>query len=315
MKPIHLLLILIFIAIAALQQGKITRIHKQEAALRQEITSLESYATAHITPASADASMRPKTMNRARPQDDQPLRSRVIEDLRNMKYYDQSNIPEHYAQIEAAIAKGDLAEAIRHYILSASDDPDSFYFDKIILYAETPELKRSIFKQAAISAKEPVFSRIVTALTKEADFETNLDLIGQVALTPEKHDLAAGVIAAQKINDQTPDRAAWLLDSLQTDQTAPITHLAQSWTQKDYKAANTWVNSLPPGRTRDAAVAGFARTAAKIDGASAVDWALTISDPTQRASTLEAVTKIWKSREPAATAAYLTEKGIEAEKK
>lgn len=311
MKPLHLILILIFLAIAAMQQGKITRIQKQEATLRQEIASLEMPATRHNPTLTAATGMMSKPQSGALSQAEDTFVSEQIEKMKNQKWYDETNLPEHYRRIEAALAKGDLAEAIRSFSLTSIDPPHSFYLDKIMLYADTPELKRTVLKQAVISANEPIFSNIVTALTHKSDFEINLNLISSVELTPEKHDLAAALIATQKINDQTPDHAAWLLDSLKTDRTAPITQLAQKWTQKDFKAANTWVDSLPQGRKRDAAVAGFASTAAKIDGASAVDWALTISDPAQRKSTLDSVTKTWKSREPTAASAYLQEKGIE----
>lgn len=162
-----------------------------------------------------------------------------------------------------------------------------------------------MLEQAAISADQPTFTLIAQSLSRKSTFEAYLDQLSRSELTPEKRDLAAAIIAGAKIDDDTPDRAAWRLKSLQTDQTEPITHLAKSWTEGDFRAASTWLNSLPPGRSRDAAVAGFAPAAARLDGASAVDWALSISDPAQRKLTLDSVSQTWKTLEPAAATAYL----------
>lgn len=95
------------------------------------------------------------------------------------------------------------------------------------------------------------------------------------------------------------------------DLTAASLHFATIWTEDDYTGTIEWLNSLPQGATRDAAIAGFAPAAARIDGASAVDWALTLSDPVQREATLRTVSQTWKKQEPEDAAAYLQEKGLE----
>lgn len=320
MKRIHIILFFSILSIAALLRWKTTRIEVQEAHLLHELTSLESTANSQTTLRSVPTGARSQSKISSRPQS-QILQPKTVEEefSKIVRTVMDPNAPkeviEAHARMETAIAIGDATEAIRNFCLLPEEYQDGSTLAAIMRVIDTPEQIHSALTQTARSAENPLFSKLVAALAKKSTFETNLDLLARAEFTPEKHDLAAAIIAGSKIDDDTPLRAAWLFESLQTDLTPPITHFAQSWTEKDFKAANTWLESLPQGRKRDAAVAGFASTAARLDGASAVDWALTIADPAQRTSTLHAVAEIWKTREPAAAAAYLQDKGIEAQYK
>lgn len=72
------------------------------------------------------------------------------------------------------------------------------------------------------------------------------------------------------------------------------------------------MDDLPEGKQRDVAISAFAPVAAKIDGATAVDWALTLTDPSQRDSCLDEVVRKWKETDAEAAAAYLKQKGLPA---
>jgi hypothetical protein len=54
------------------------------------------------------------------------------------------------------------------------------------------------------------------------------------------------------------------------------------WTQGNFEDSANWIGGMPRGPRRDAALKGFIPTAARLDGAAAMDWALTVSDPLLR---------------------------------
>lgn len=303
MSRFKLILILAVVLIAAAMQWQGVRTRAREADLGQELASLEKQEIRRHTTHSTESAAAPRKMRSPRPQG-KTLQSKNPDVGRSLS-------PD--VLMTRAIENGDLAEATRNCCLIGKDYLERSALNQLMEAVTTREDQRLVLEQAGKSADQPIFFMLARALADKSTFEANLDLLSRAELTPEKHDLAAAAIACAKIDDDTPACAAWLLNTLQTEQTEPITHFATSWTEGDFRAANTWVNSLPQGRPRDAAVAGFAPVAARLDGASAVDWALTINDPAQRQSTLDAVSRTWKTREPAAAAAYLRDNGIEAD--
>ena len=84
----------------------------------------------------------------------------------------------------------------------------------------------------------------------------------------------------------------------------------RAWTQADFNAAATWLKDLPASANRDTAVGVFAEQVMLTEPPSAVDWAITISDPKQRTSALENVWNDWKSRAPGEAASYFQQKGL-----
>jgi hypothetical protein len=126
------------------------------------------------------------------------------------------------------------------------------------------------------------FPYFVKSLTDQQGFDAAREILGSSSLTPEKHDLAAATIAAAKIGPETKDRAAWLLENLRSDDREAPDLFTSSWTRGNHADAANWITTLPPGLQRDAALKGFIPVAARIDGATAMDWALTVSDPLWR---------------------------------
>ena len=301
MKHPQLLFILVIFLIAAVMQWQGVRTRAREAELRQELATLEMQDAQRHNVSSSSNAAATGTMRSSRSQEESAPSNNANASGRP---------PSNYDLMVMAIENGDLAEATRRCSLTNKANTP-WAIDELIEAVTTQEDQLLVLEQAGKSAEKEPFFQIGRALAKKSTFEANRVLLSRADLTSEKRDLAAAAIAAGKIDDDISDHAAWLLKTLKTDQTDPITYFAQSWTEGDFRAANTWMNSLPPGLTRDAAVVGFAPAAARLDGASAVDWALTITDQAQRTSTLESVTKTWKKREPAAAATYLTEKGIE----
>jgi hypothetical protein len=170
---------------------------------------------------------------------------------------------------------------------------------------QTPDAQRLAMEELSEALHIQNFPHFVRKLTDQQGYDAARQILDSASLAPEKHDLAAASIAATDIGAGTPAKAKWLLESLRSEDTRAIQEFTDQWTHADYKGAAQWLGSLPEGRQRDSAISSFASVAAKIDGASAVDWALTISDPAQRRSGLEAALQTWRESDPEAANSYL----------
>lgn len=178
---------------------------------------------------------------------------------------------------------------------------------------QTPEARRQAIEELSTVLHHQNFPRFVADLTNEQGVEAAREILSSASLTPENHDLAAAGIASAKIGPDTKEAAAWLLGSLRSDDPRALKTFTSEWTQGDYAAAADWVNSVPIGPKRDAALMGFVPAAAKIDGATAMDWALTISDPyTRNIMYCEAHGK-WQEIDPAQANAYRQSKPLDRE--
>lgn len=178
---------------------------------------------------------------------------------------------------------------------------------------QTPEARRQAMEELSTALHHQIFPRFVADLTNEQGVETARELLSSASLTPENHDLAAAGIASAKIGPDTKDAAAWLLESLRSDDPRALKTFTSEWTQGDYAAAADWVNSLPKGPKRDAALEGFIPAAAAIDGATAMDWAMTISDPLTRNIIYNEAHMKWQQTDPAQANAYLKSKPLDQE--
>lgn len=176
---------------------------------------------------------------------------------------------------------------------------------------QTPEAQRQAMEELSHALHIQNFPRFVRELTGQQGYDAARQVLDSASLAPEKYDLAAASIAASNIGAGTPAKAKWLLESLRSEDTRAIREFADQWTHADYQGAAQWLGSLPGGKQRDIAISGFAPVAAKIDGASAVDWALAITDPDLRRSSLDDVVRKWKEADPEAATAYLRIKQID----
>lgn len=173
---------------------------------------------------------------------------------------------------------------------------------------QTSEARQQAMKEFSTALHIQNFPHFVSKLAEQQGFDAAKEILVSSSLTPEKHDLAAASIAATNIGPDTPAKAQWFMQSLRSEDKRAIVEFTDRWTHADHQGAAQWMNSLPPGKQRDAAIAGFAPAAAKIDGATAVDWALTLTDPNERRSCLDDVIRKWKETDAEAADAYLKEK-------
>ena len=147
---------------------------------------------------------------------------------------------------------------------------------------QTPEARRQAMEELSTALDIENFRSFMMTLADQQGFDAAREILGSASLTPEKHDLAAASIAAAKIGPHTKERAAWLLDNLQSGDARGLDLFTGTWTQGNYADVANWITSLPNGQQRDAALKGFIPVAARVDGATAMDWALTVSDPLLR---------------------------------
>lgn len=146
----------------------------------------------------------------------------------------------------------------------------------------TPEAQRKGMEELSTVLDFYNFTAAVQSLAAQQGFDAAQGILNSASLTPEKHDMAAASIAAAKIGPETKDRAAWLLKNLRSGDGRALDLFTRSWSQGNHTEAANWIATMQPGPQRDAALKGFVPVAARIDGATAMDWALTVSDPLLR---------------------------------
>jgi hypothetical protein len=146
----------------------------------------------------------------------------------------------------------------------------------------SPEAQRQAMKDFSTTLDAQNFPDFVRELANQQGFEATQKILESASLLPEKHDMAAAGIAAANIGPETKDRAAWLLENLKTDGYRALEEFTETWTEKNHTDAAQWITTLQPGPKRDAALKGFIPAAARVDGATSMDWALTVSDPILR---------------------------------
>lgn len=83
------------------------------------------------------------------------------------------------------------------------------------------------------------------------------------------------------------------------------TQLALTWSRSDSVATSSWLNALPPGPTRDAAIAGFAETMRRFEPEAALAWADQIEVPSQRRNVMLESFQAWSRERPRAAGAWL----------
>jgi hypothetical protein len=210
-----------------------------------------------------------------------------------------------------AAAQGNQSAAVQQI----SQLPHASQQKAIIDYVkglQTVDEKRQAMEELSTALQSQNFQRFASALAENSGFDAAKELLTNAKLTPESHDLAAGSIAAAKIGPETSAHASWLLETLRSDHPRALQNFVDQWAHADYNEAARWMNTIPAGAKRDAAVSGFAPVAAKIDGPSAADWAHTIADPLQRNRTLSEVRSIWREQDATAADAYYQEKPFDA---
>jgi hypothetical protein len=182
---------------------------------------------------------------------------------------------------EIAAAQGDQSAAVKQI----SELPSQSQRKAAVDYLKglpTPEAQRKGMEELSVALDFDGFATAVQSLADQQGFDAARLILSSATLAPDKHDMAAASIASAKIGPETKDRAAWLLENLRSGDHRPLDQFASTWTEGNYTEAANWIATMQPGAKRDAALRGFIPAAARIDGATAMDWALTVSDPLLR---------------------------------
>jgi hypothetical protein len=89
----------------------------------------------------------------------------------------------------------------------------------------------------------------------------------------------------------------------------------RSWAGTDLTAASAWLAAQPPGTERDGAIQGFNEVARVAEPSSALQWAMTISEPQQREQAVLRTLQSWRTIDPSAAAGALDRLVLPEEKK
>ena len=107
-----------------------------------------------------------------------------------------------------------------------------------------------------------------------------------------------------------PSDATQMLREAPPDKQAPVLkRLLAAWSYLDLNAAGTWLRTLPDGPLKWEGVQTFALTAVGEDPAAALQWADSITDPTQQARAQRRVFTSWYDYDPAAATVWLAQSG------
>lgn len=197
------------------------------------------------------------------------------------------------AELRVAIAatQGDTFTAVRQIAqlpyLSQQKAAEEYFAT-----LQTPSERQQALEKFSTTLHQQNFPKLAREMANQQGFDAARDILTHSSLTPENFDMAAAGIAAAKIGPETRARAQWLLENLRSDDTRALAEFAREWTHANHADAAAWIGKLPQGKQRDATLAGFIPAAAATDGATAIDWALTVSDPELRRDLYqEALTK------------------------
>jgi hypothetical protein len=83
-----------------------------------------------------------------------------------------------------------------------------------------------------------------------------------------------------------------------------------NWAKQDPLAAGNWLNEQPPGPRLDSSLANYASTVSRDDGASAMEWAVSISEEKLQQKTIRSVGQEWYRQDKDAVETWLPESGL-----
>jgi len=122
--------------------------------------------------------------------------------------------------------------------------------------------------------------------------------------------------AAQRVGSMLmmsdPQRgASFLIENTEPENKKQIyQQIVAQWVNTDANQAGAWLGAQPPSPDLDGARSHFATQVANRDPESAMAWAQTVTDDTQRSHTVEQVYNTWKKKDPAAATAALEGSGL-----
>ena len=69
--------------------------------------------------------------------------------------------------------------------------------------------------------------------------------------------------------------------------------VVKHWTKEDPEATGNWINQKDPSPEMDPVVAAYAKEVSKADGAGAMKWAVTITEPKLQEEVVTSVGHNW----------------------
>jgi hypothetical protein len=200
----------------------------------------------------------------------------------------------------------DADQTIRH-ITSAAKTPEQ----RSATLAALREHAATLTDQAA---RDSLMNSAVSSLARSAakdGFQEGSQWISNAGLSPKELENISGSLAHTVKPAETGQWIEWLGEKLPSDKAdRSIGGMIQNWTQKDYRAAGTWLASAADGPTKQAAVRSYAETVASHDPQTAAQWALTLPADEKRAQTLQRIHQQWPKDDANGAAAFAKEHGI-----
>ena len=141
------------------------------------------------------------------------------------------------------------------------------------------------------SLRHSVLTGIGSQLVR-GGFDTAVPWLESSTLSPEeKTKVLAGVTGGLYATDPTP-WLGWMQKNLPAEQLEEHTNgIIRQWTQRDYNAVGTWLNTQPAGPAKDAATLSFAETLLPHEPEAAQRWIDTLPAGEKKDRLLEQLQK------------------------
>lgn len=197
-------------------------------------------------------------------------------------------------QALAGLAKADPERALRNILEQKEADPgkneqfsSARFAGSIAQGADRDNLLAALRKVTAgppapgaekkvTEVRDVVLAGIGSQLAR-GGFETAASWLESATLSPEeKKQVLNGVTGSLYGTDPTP-WLGWMQKNLPADQVGQQTNgIIRQWTQRDYNAVGTWLNTQPAGPAKDAATLSFAETLLPHEPEAAQRWIETL---------------------------------------
>ena len=169
------------------------------------------------------------------------------------------------------------------------------------------------FQEAEFYGDYDLLNDTIRAYSKQSPEDAEA-IVREMVITD--HSSGAGVDAHIRGRaEQNPTATAqWLAnlppsDPLYSEENNSA--LMQVWAESDSIAASEWLNQMPVGPQRDAAIAGFSKSIERFEPEAATIWANSIGDPIRRVERLEAILRNLADNQPSEALEWLDGAEIE----
>lgn len=162
--------------------------------------------------------------------------------------------------------------------------------------------------------RERLMDSAVSSLAESAakdGFQSGSQWISNAGFSAKELENLSENLSYNVKSPETGQWIEWLGEKLPADKADNrIRDMVRHWTQRDYRAAGTWLASVADGPTKQAAVRSYAETVARYDPQTAAQWALTLPAGEKRAQTLKQIHHRWPKDDAEGAAAFAREHGI-----